>query len=88
MSQIGFLNRKKTFKDFFNKGYAVIGLAPIKDMKGAAYSWGEIDCPEKAKEAFEKNESKCSNFGIITGKLSGLFVLDVDTKNGGRGLLG
>lgn len=64
------------------KGYNIIPVAP--DKKPAISSWKKWQTEEQSDELITDwfSENVHANVGIITGNLSNLTVVDIDTKNG------
>ena len=66
-------------------GYSVIPISPNGEKKMPAVKWTEWQT-RKADETQIRNWWKVfpeAGVGIVTGKLSGLVVMDIDPKNGG-----
>lgn len=66
---------------YHKKGYSVMPVS--KNKKPMLHSWKEFQTTAADEEQLMKwwKEQKQANIGIITGKISNLTVLDIDTKN-------
>ncbi|UMZ72554.1 phage/plasmid primase, P4 family [Natranaerofaba carboxydovora] len=79
---------KKYVKDYLNSGYSIIPINP--KSKTPIIEWKEYQNKRPSEEELIKWWRKWpnANIGIVTGKISGIFVLDVDGKEGEKSLDG
>lgn len=74
-------------KKYYEKGWNVIPITPMGDCKASVLeNWNEYNSTRK--NTLEELEGwayiyEMYNTGIVTGKMSGITVLDIDVKNGG-----
>src|SRR5690606_20349150 len=76
---------KLSFIDYCHKGYKIIPLR--REQKIPAISnWQDraTDDPDQLKAWLSQYNSQ--NIGLVTGDQNGIFVLDIDTKHGAKGL--
>jgi hypothetical protein len=64
-------------------GLAVIPLLP-KEKRPMFANWPEVATTDQAVISRWWQQTPQANVGIVTGRKSGIFVLDVDPNNGGR----
>src|SRR5688572_11715553 len=67
---------------YANLGLCVIPLHP-RDKKPMYANWPEVATSDQSVVSRWWQQSPTANVGIATGKRSGVFVLDIDPKNGG-----
>jgi RecA-family ATPase len=68
------MNMNQYARNYYSKGYSVIPLKP--NSKAPAIYWEEYQERQATEEEFEGFDF--GNIGIITGKVSGIVVLDID----------
>lgn len=75
-------------KIFYDKGWNIIPVNFWGDCKATAIdNWNEYNSTKKnTMEELEKwcKDYKLHNIAVVTGRMSGLTVLDIDVKNGGN----